>query len=516
MENFFQYFYLTYLFVGGLKALRFTALFQKNWYRWDKIKDFLWYQKAIFQVTSIPNLISTTALLYAVFYQMEYIHYAIWFATLTELFTFFTRKSRLPKITIKSLLLMLIALAYFVLTPLLLVTTQVFAWTLVLFPIFMLAFYYVLIFPINCVLLEVIYGLAHIKLAHTPNLTVVGITGSYGKSSTKDFIDYLLKDEFRTLKTPTNINTEIGIAKLILTKLKKHHQVLILEMGALSRGEIRKVCKMAPPHISVLTAVDSQHLSLFGSLENLAKAKSEILLYMRPDAKAFVNLDSPASKSSLKHVYSKSPLDMRIQTYGTDQKANHQISDIQMKKNKLQFRLDKKSYKSQVYGVQFAHNLTAGILVAQTLGLKHDTIKQKVSSLDNQLISTQLVEHPKGFYILNDSYNSNPSGFLIALENLNQTDNTKTKYLLSSGMFELGTKSSYYHRKVFKQAAKCCHVLILTKPHLQKYLPRNFKRFKIAQTPKEIISYLDLNLKKGDILLIEGRTFQLVKQHLLK
>lgn len=517
MDNFFQYFYLIYLFLGLLKAVRFTAIFQHNWYRFDKLKDFIWYQKAIFKCTSVVNMLAAMGLLYAAFERLDWLHYAVWFALATELFTFCTRRAvRIPRPTIKVLLLMLVSLAFFALTPLFSAAIGSFALTLVLYPVFILAFYFAVIYPINSFILEIIYFLAHLKIAHMPNLTVVGVTGSYGKSSTKDFIDFLVKDDLKTLKTPKNINSEIGIAKLILTKLKKHHDVLILEMGALSRGEIRKMCKMAPPKISVLTAVDSMHLSLFGSLDKLAQAKSEILLYMRADAKAFVNLDSPASKKSLKHVYSKSPLDMRIETYGTKSKATHLVADIAMKNNKVQFRLGKKLYKSQLYGIQFAHNLTAAILVAKTLGIKVDAIKERIAKLDNNIIQTQLIKHKKGFYILNDSYNSNPTGFLTALENLNQTQSTKHKYLLNSGMYELGAKSSYYHRKVFKQAAKYCDVILLTKPNLQKYLPRNFKKFKIAQTPKEIISYLELNLKKDDILLIEGRTFQLVKQHLLK
>jgi len=115
--------------------------------------------------------------------------------------------------------------------------------------------------------------------------------------------------------------------------------------------------------------------------------------------------------------------------------------------------------------------------------------------------------------VLDDSYNSNPVGFEIAIENALQTKDVKKKYLLTSGMYELGSKSAFYHRRVFKKAAKEFDVIVLVKPELQKYLPRTCKNYKIAETPQEIIRYLNLNLKSNDILLLEGRTFTQVKKH---
>jgi len=516
MDNLFQNFYLSYLLVGVLKSLRYISILQKNWYRFDKLKDFLIYQKGLFQITSLPNILAAAVLAYCIYALPHMLQYAVWFALVAEVITFITSKSRKPRVTIKTMLLFVLSLGAYALFPIQMVSSEFFAYAILGFWLFTFFLNAIVFAPISKLLSEILFVFAKIKIANSPGLTVVGITGSYGKSSTKEFIYELIKDDFKTLKTPRNINTEIGIAKLILTKLKKHHQVLVLEMGAMSKGEIKKMCQIAPPKVAILTAVDSQHLSLFGSLENLAMAKSEILLHMHPDAKAFVNLDSPGSKKALKYVFSKSPLDMRIETYGQDPKSRHLLTDVTMKSNKVRFHLDKKSYHSELYGVQFAHNLSAAILAAQAIGLKPDALKSQLAKIDNSLIETQLLKHSKGFYILNDSYNSNQVGFMAALTNLEQTDSVKNKYLLTSGMFELGAKSGYYHRKVFKQAAKTCDVIVLTKPHLKKYLPANFKKYKIAKTPKEIISYLDLNLKKDDILLIEGRTFQAVKDKFIQ
>ncbi len=110
-----------------------------------------------------------------------------------------------------------------------------------------------------------------------PNLLVIVITSSYGKTSVKEFLGEILSKNFRVLKTEKHINAEIGIAKTILEKLRPEHQILIAEIGAYERGKIREVCQMLKPKIGILTGIGSQHLSTFGSLENIKKAKYELI-----------------------------------------------------------------------------------------------------------------------------------------------------------------------------------------------------------------------------------------------
>src|SRR4030043_204253 len=115
------------------------------------------------------------------------------------------------------------------------------------------------------------------KREEFPNLLVIGIAGSYGKSSTKEFLYEILSEKYKVLKTQRNINAEIGIAQTILKELKPEHQVLIAEIGAYERGKIKEVCKMLQPKIGILTGINEQHLSTFGSLENIRKAKYELI-----------------------------------------------------------------------------------------------------------------------------------------------------------------------------------------------------------------------------------------------
>ena len=509
----FQLFFSLIIFLSFLNSLRNIAVLQNCWYRMDKLKDLLFYQKKPTQILRPLQFFMYSALILSVFRFPDLTKHLFVSIFLIDLIYFLLHKFKKPRFNVKSILLLVISLSFVALSYISgsSIEYAVAAYTL-LFPA-QIALYLLLLAPVFWVLKEIMYRLARIKVLMHPNLKVVAITGSYGKSSTKEFISELINDDFKVLKTPKNINTELGITNLILKKLKKSHNVLLLEMGALKKGEIKKMCKIASPDIAILTAVDAQHLVTFGSFEKLTQAKSEILLHMKPNAKAFVNLDSKGVSKALKYVYSISPLDMRIKTYGTKSKVNHKIEEPVLKNNKLSFRLDKKTFKSNIYGIQFANNLTAAILAAKELGMNELNIKEKIASLTNDIISTQLIQRERGFFVLDDSYNSNPVGFETAIENALQTKGVKKKYLLTSGMYELGSKSAFYHRRVFKKAAKEFDVLVLTKPELQKYLPRTCKNYKIAETPQEIIRYLNLNLKSHDILLIEGRTFSQVKKY---
>jgi UDP-N-acetylmuramoyl-tripeptide--D-alanyl-D-alanine ligase len=509
----FQLFFSLIVLLSFINSIRNIAVLQSCWYRMDRLKDLLFYQKQLGQILKPLQFFMYSAMILSIFRFPQHTTNIFLLVFAVDLIYFFRHKYKKPKLNLKSVTLLLLSLV-FVSTFYIYGQTigfAVAAYTL-LFPA-QIALYSILLAPIFWIAKEIMYRFARIKVLLHPNLKVIAITGSYGKSSTKEFIYELLKDEFKVLKTPKNVNTELGITNLIIKKLKKNHDILLLEMGALKKGEIKKMCKIASPDIAILTAVDPQHLVTFGSFKKLTQAKSEILLHMKSNAKAFVNLDSKGVTKALKYVYSISPLDMRIQTYGTKAKSNHKIEGPTLKNNKLSFRLDKKTFKSNIYGIQFANNLSAAILCAKELGLSDAKIKEKIATLNNNIITTQLIKSDRGYFVLDDSYNSNPVGFEIAIENALQTKDVKKKYLLTSGMYELGSKSAFYHRRVFKKAANEFDVIVLVKPELQKYLPRTCKNYKIAETPQEIIRYLNLNLKSNDILLLEGRTFTQVKKH---
>jgi UDP-N-acetylmuramoyl-tripeptide--D-alanyl-D-alanine ligase len=515
MLNLFLVFIVLFLLAIFTKTLRFLHFAQKRWFRIDRLKVFVSQESGISQISNPINIFFYGLLVVALLSAPQFNMHAALLVIFAEICSVWHKGLYRPKFTLKVLLLIIMTLATSLLIPICFSQFPAFLAVFLLLPA-ILMFYIILLKPFEFVVFKTLYKLAEIKVKLHPNLKVVAITGSFGKSSTKEFISALVEKDFNVLKTPKNTNTEIGITKLILKNLKKSHNLLILEMGAYKKGEIQTMCQIARPHISVLTAVDVQHLALFGSKTKLAQAKAEILLNMHDTATAFVNLDSRSVATALNYVYAQSPLDMRIQTYGKAPNSQHKMSAGKLQDKHLIFNLDKNSYKTQIYGTHFANNIAAAILVAQKLGIKADIIKKRVAKLSNTLITSQLHQHSKKFLVFNDSFNSNPQGFLAAIDTIQQTPNVKHKYLLTSGMLELGSLNASEHRKVFAQACKVFDKIILTKKHLVQYLPKSYKNYKVLTQPQEIIAYFNKTLKPSDIVLLEGHTFELVCKYFQK
>ena len=138
----------------------------------------------------------------------------------------------------------------------------------------------------------ILYFKSDKQTAQYPDLTVIGITGSYGKSSVKEFLGHFLETEFSVIKTPRNTNTEIGVAQFVLASNFADKDVFIVEMGAYRPGEIKLICDMVRPSIGVLTVIAEQHLSLFGSIKNIQSAKYELLRSLPTNGFAVTNADN--------------------------------------------------------------------------------------------------------------------------------------------------------------------------------------------------------------------------------
>jgi len=204
------------------------------------------------------------------------------------------RKFRFPVWTVKALLIFTLSLISMVLLfPLANMNSDVsdlsfYVSVYFLMPLAVIFFTVLINVPVNIVK-NIIFILAKNKVSKIKNLTVIGITGSYGKSSTKEFLSQILSKKFRVLKTPGNINTEIGVSQFILKNLKTDVEILIVEMGAYRAGEIRRICGIVRPKIGILTGISQQHLALFGSMESIKNAKYELINSLPKDGLAVFN-----------------------------------------------------------------------------------------------------------------------------------------------------------------------------------------------------------------------------------
>lgn len=307
------------------------------------------------------------------------------------------------------------------------------------------------------------------KIKNHPHLLSIGITGSYGKTSTKEFLSQILSQRFKVLKTPANINTDIGVAKVILKNLKKDHQIFVCEMGAYKKGEIKAICKIVNPRIGIITGINEQHLSLFGSLENTMKAKFELIEALPKKGLAIFNGNN------------KYCLQMA-------QRAKKMGREVKIIKRQ------KVISKADLPGKYFLENALLAKAVAQELGIAPTEIAQMAKKLKLPPHTMQIFKKD-GLTLIDDTYNSNPQGVLAALDHLKAYKGKKI--LVFQPMIELGKASGRLHEKVGRKAAEICDQIFLTNQNFYQDFLRGAKG-KVSLR-KDL-----LKIKRGAILF-EGR-----------
>jgi UDP-N-acetylmuramoyl-tripeptide--D-alanyl-D-alanine ligase len=277
------------------------------------------------------------------------------------------KKTIFPKITIRSLLIFFITIVghynlFFLLLRLAFKVFKGFSWNIfvsVVITIFLINVLTPLVIVIATVVTQwlaypikqAIFSLAESKMKRFRNLTVIGVTGSYGKTAVKEILYHLLKDSFISLKTPYNCNTLTGIAMVVLSKLKAKHQVLIVEMGAYQKGEIKEICEMVKPKIGIITGISSQHLSLFGSIANIQWGKYELIKSLPKDGLAVFNGKSEYMKRMIQVTK------IRKKVYGRS----------------------RKKYQTKLIGDWHQENIQAAMVIAEWLGVgKKDLLKRFV------------------------------------------------------------------------------------------------------------------------------------------
>jgi UDP-N-acetylmuramoyl-tripeptide--D-alanyl-D-alanine ligase len=344
------------------------------------------------------------------------------------------------------------------------------------------------------------------KIRAHPKLTVVGITGSYGKTSTKEFLRTILSEKFPVLSTAEHHNTDIGVAQCILDNLEKNHQIFIVEMGAYKKGEISNICEIVGPRIGVITGINQQHLALFGSMKNLLEAKYELIEALPKESLAVFNGDN----SYCLEFYKKTKVKKML--YSQKKKADIYANQINVGKNNLEFKLweGNKSERFDVplLGKHNVSNILAATSVALHLGMSLKEIAKSVSQL--KPVGQTMVVSPglNKSCLVDDTYNTNPDGVITALDYLKNYKGRK--YLILQPMIELGGVSVEAHCRVGIEAARVCDYIFLTnKNFLSNFLKNIDKAEKgkvmVSQDPREVATQLKKLLKKDDVVLFEGK-----------
>lgn len=358
------------------------------------------------------------------------------------------------------------------------------------------------------------------KLAAHGHKKVIGITGSYGKSSTKEFLYQILSEKYEVFKTPGNTNVDIGVAQVILKELQDEHEILIIEMGAYKKGEIKAICDIVNPDIGIITAVADQHLALFGSLKNIQDAKYELIESLSGEGIGFFNADSAGARDLVARAKNDGK---NTFTYAVDGTAKFMALHTKVQERVITFDIHGVEFTAPVYGKQNLPNILAAIAVAKECGMTLQEIAKAVKKIHAPEKIMNLKESRKygdNLLIIDDSYNANPDGVIAALEYL-QVFRGYTKIFVFPGMLELGPKTDAEHIRVAEKIKEICDFTIFTsedfiKP-LKVGLGKEYDRYTVSDSQEETLAAIRQKIETHEkvIVLFEQRGSDKVMKTLL-
>lgn len=279
-----------------------------------------------------------------------------------------------------------------------------------------------------------------------PNLLTIGITGSYGKTSTKEILRTILATRFQVQTTPEHVNTEIGIANFVRRHLRPNTEVLVCEMGAYREGEIARSCAITRPRIGVLTAIGTQHLDLFGSRAAIVRAKGELLRALPHDGTAIANADQEECRAAAARIRAREVL-----RFGHGTTADVRAEDVKVGPRDLTVRIrhgaDTATLTVPLLGHLQVPNLLAATAVARVLGMTLPDIAEAARNMRPLPRTMEPIDRPDGVFVVDDTYSANLDGVLAALEYLRHADRVRQVVVLQP-MIELGDTARGAHRQV--------------------------------------------------------------------
>ena len=280
---------------------------------------------------------------------------------------------------------------------------------------------------------------------HELDLKVVGITGSNGKTTTKDIVANLLSVKYRVHKTQGNYNNHIGLPLTILS-LPRDSEVAVLEMGMSGFGEIELLSEISQPDAAIITNIGESHLQDLGSREGIAKAKLEIVKGLKPDGLFAYYGDEPLLQEGVKGIGLKN-----METFGRSESNNIYPTKIEMNNQGSYFETsvaEGETFFLPVLGQHNIHNALAGILIARHFGLTVQEMKEGLQSLKLTQMRMEMVEGKKGESIINDAYNASPTSMKAAIGLVSELEGFRTKILVLGDMLELGDQEEEFHQEI--------------------------------------------------------------------
>ena len=344
-------------------------------------------------------------------------------------------------------------------------------------------------------------------LREMPELKVIGVTGSYGKTSVKYFLSTLLSVQYNVLHTPGNYNTTLGVVRTIREQMKPFHEIFICEMGAREVGDIKEICDLVHPDYGIITSIGPQHLQSFHTIENIIGTKFELADAVPAEGRVFLNYDNDYIRTH--------KTDKNVVSYGTvGEDITYRAYDITVSPRGSAFKMkdqngEEYEFHTRLVGSHNVQNIAGAIAVAHTLGIPMEKLRYPVKQLESVPHRLQLVRQGNRI-VLDDSYNSNKNGFEAALDTLSMF--RELRILMTPGMVELGEKQYTENKEVGVYAADKCDYAVLvgkeqTKPIQDGLLEAGFaaNRMIVVDTLQEAFQMVNaIPDEKQKVVLIEN------------
>ena len=339
-------------------------------------------------------------------------------------------------------------------------------------------------------------------------LIIIGVTGSFGKTSTKNYLASVLAEKYNVLVTPGNFNTLLGVIRTIREQLRPYHQVFIVEMGAKQNNDIKEICDLVHPTIGIVTAVGEMHLETFKTVENIQETKFELINSLPAGGLGVINYDSEYIKS---YKGIKSPC--KIIRYAVEGEGDYKANDVVYGAGGVSFTLGNgERYCSRLLGVGNLLNILASIAVADHLGVPAN--KQR-----NAIARLQPVEHrlsmkvANGITVLDDAYNSNPTGAKMSLGVLKEfaVGEGNKRIVITPGFVEMGTRQADANKELGRTIAVSCDYAIIVNAVNREAIKSGIEegglpaeKYFLADSLNHAHQQLAKILRPGDVVLYEN------------
>lgn len=333
----------------------------------------------------------------------------------------------------------------------------------------------------------------------------IGITGTNGKTTTRELVYAALSARYNTLRNTKNYNNEIGVPFTLL-QMEVLHEAAVIEMGMNHTGEIERLSNIVKPDMAVITSVGAGHLEFLGSVENVAHAKSEILSGMKRGGTLIANRETECF-----HIVERlaSEHGAKLVTFGLEPGADVRPDSFKLTRESVRVTYRGKKISVPLYGRHNVYNLMAAIAVAEAAGVDLAEAAAKLSSFENVGGRSEIID--RGYIIINDTYNSNPLSSLYALESVCDVFPDRKKIAVLGDMKELGELAGLYHMKVGEFVASRNFNQLLLFGEMSEYYekgasaagmkPDKIRKF---ESKDQIAEFLSSGLSEKDVVLVKG------------